>query len=109
VDLEAGIVRLEPGTTKSREGRLFPLAAVDELRLMLESQKAHTDALAKAEGKIIPWVFHRGGEQVRSLRKAWKSACKAAGCPGRLCRMISDARPCATSYARVCRRRPRCS
>jgi integrase len=29
-------------------------------------------------------VFHRNGRPVRSFRKAWSAACKAAGCEGRL-------------------------
>jgi integrase len=31
-----------------------------------------------------PFVFHRSGEQIMTFRTAWKNACKAAGCPGRL-------------------------
>jgi integrase len=29
-------------------------------------------------------VFHRNGEPVKSFYKAWRAACKAAGCPGRI-------------------------
>jgi len=28
--------------------------------------------------------FHRDGERIKNLRKAWDTACKAAGCPGRI-------------------------
>src|SRR5437899_1860628 len=41
VDFGAGTVRLEPGTTKNRLGRMFPLTP--ELRAMLEAQRAHTE------------------------------------------------------------------
>jgi integrase len=84
VDMNAGIVRLDPGTTKNREGRTFPLGMVDDLRLTLEAQKAATEALQRARGEIIPWVFHRDGESIRNFRKAWMAACKAAGCPARI-------------------------
>lgn len=48
----------------------------------------------KLAGQIEPWVFFRmvaegrGGEKkpqpIISLNKAWKAACRAAGCPGRI-------------------------
>ena len=84
VDLKAGIVRLDPGTTKNREGRTFPLGMLDDLRDTVETQRAATDALQRTGGEIVPWVFHRDGERIRNFRKAWRAACKAAGCPGRI-------------------------
>jgi integrase len=38
VDFKAGEVRLEPGTTKNKEGRTFPFTT--ELRTLLEAQHA---------------------------------------------------------------------
>jgi integrase len=32
----------------------------------------------------IDFVFHHDGEQIGDFRKAWKTACKLAGVPGRL-------------------------
>ena len=82
VDFQAGIVRLEPGTTKNKEGRTFYLTP--ELRTCLEAQHAATQALQRQTGRIIPWVFHRDGMPMKSFWKAWKTACKAAGAPGRI-------------------------
>jgi integrase len=82
VDLDAGTVRLDPGTTKSGEGRVIHMTA--DLRTLLESQRAITDAYQKERGKICPWVFHRNGEQIRIFRTAWQTACRLAGCPGRI-------------------------
>lgn len=31
--------------------------------------------------RIIPWVFHRNGEQIKSFRTAWDAACRRAGIP----------------------------
>jgi integrase len=31
-----------------------------------------------------PFIFHRSGAKLGEFRKAWKSACKAAGLPGKL-------------------------
>jgi len=91
VDFKGGEVRLDPGTTKNGEGRVFPMTT--ELRALLEAQDAERDKL-KMAGHIKPWVFwrmvaeERGGEKkpqpVVSFGKVWKSACKAAGCPGRI-------------------------
>ena len=83
VDLKAGTVRLDPGTTKNRDGRLFPYGShLPELRDVLEDQKRVTTAVETAEDKICPWVFHRNGRRVKGFRKAWANACVAAGCPG---------------------------
>ena len=81
VDLKAGIVRLEPGTTKNGDGRQF--AMTPELRATLEAQKATTDALQRKTGRIIPHVFHRRGRPIKCIRGSWALACEAAGCPGR--------------------------
>ncbi len=84
VDLEAGWVRLEPGTTKNAEGRAFPLRPFPALESLLKRQRERTDAAEVEHGRIIPWVFHRDGERIGSFRKTWDSACKDAGVPGRL-------------------------
>ncbi|MCI0548909.1 MAG: site-specific integrase [Candidatus Rokubacteria bacterium] len=82
VDFVNGWLRLDPGETKNGEGRMFPLTP--ELRAVLEAQRAHTHALERQQGRVIPWVFHRDGEPIRSLRRPWKVACRLAGVPGRL-------------------------
>jgi len=43
-----------------------------------------TEAVQRQTGCIIPWVFHREGTVMKSFWKAWKTACKAAGAPGRI-------------------------
>ena len=77
VDLKAGVVRLDPGTTKNREGRIFPLGMLDDLSDTIESQKASTDALQRARGEIVAWVFHRDGQPIRNFRKALSSSKKS--------------------------------
>ena len=54
-----------------------------ELRELLESQRADTDKLQRQRGIVCPWVFHRDGQPIKSYDGAWRSACKAAGVPGR--------------------------
>ena len=79
VDFAAGLVRLEVGATKGkpgkRDGRTFPFAA---LTALLERQRAHTDAVERATGGIIPWVFHRQGKPIRDYHHAWAGALQRA-------------------------------
>jgi site-specific recombinase XerD len=77
LDLKAGWLRLDPGETKSGEGRQFPLTP--RLREVLEKQIAKTEALQREKGVIVPWLFHRDGEPIRGFRKAWKTALVKAG------------------------------
>ncbi len=74
VDKRAGVVRLEPGTTKSGEGRQFYFGAIPELRRLLVGQLKAIETL-KTQGIITSFVFHRpDGKPIKSLRKAWKTA-----------------------------------
>ena len=84
VDLRAGVVRLDPGTTKNRQGRSFPFAALPELRDVLEERRAQTTILERQTGVIVPWVFHRAGAPIKFYRRSWIAACRDAGCPGRI-------------------------
>ena len=91
VDFKAGEVRLDPETTKNREARVFPMT--DDLRRLLEAQQQEQQRL-KSAGFIVARVFVRmvakgrnGTKEPRPIQaftKAWKSACAAAGCPGRI-------------------------
>ena len=82
VDWDGGFIRLEPGTTKNREGRAFPITPA--LRAILERRLEFTRRCERAQGRIIPWVFHRKGQRVKGMTKSWRTACKNAGVPGRL-------------------------
>jgi integrase len=84
VDLRAGVVRLEPGTTKNNEGRVFPFVAHPRLDALIRAQRESTTALERETGQIIPFVFHRGGRPIRSFLDAWQTACKRAAVPGKL-------------------------
>jgi integrase len=80
VDFKAGLVRLDPDTTKNREGRTFPMTP--ELRGVLEAQRAAVTAIERTTTSIIPWVFTwtTKGRQLREFIKA----CRDAGLPGRI-------------------------
>lgn len=73
VDLAGGVVRLRPEISKNKDGRLLPLK--NELLEIMEG--------AKANRRLdCPSVFHHEGQPIGDFRKAWKSACKAAGLNG---------------------------
>ncbi len=84
VDPAQGEVRLEPGETKNGRGRVFPFAAVPALAALLARQREATDAVQREEGRIVAHVFHRAGRPILDMDDAWRTACKAAGLPGRL-------------------------
>ncbi len=84
VDFTAGTVRLEPGTTKNDEGRMFPFGVYPELEELLYEQRERTTALEKATDRIITCVFHRNGKPIISYRGAWSGACKRAGLLGKI-------------------------
>ena len=84
VDFRAGVVRLEPGTTKSGKGREFPFDIWPELGEVLKHQRVHTDEVERAGGQIVPWVFHNDGKPVKDIRWAWKAACKDTGLVGKI-------------------------
>jgi integrase len=84
IDRKAGVIRLEPGTTKNRDGRVFTYAAIDELAATLDGLWARHEALEKA-GIITPLVFcRRQGQAIKTFWKRWTTAAVAAGCPGRI-------------------------
>ncbi|MCH6567003.1 MAG: tyrosine-type recombinase/integrase [Nitrospinae bacterium] len=73
VDLHRRLIRLNPGETKNREGRVVYMA--EELYEALAELKAQRDwSWPDCES-----VFTRSGEPIKSFKKAWRSACKRVG------------------------------
>ena len=56
VDLEAGTLRLEPGSTKNEEGRIVYLTP--ELKPLLAAQFDRVKTLSRKLGRVIPFLFH---------------------------------------------------
>jgi integrase len=85
VDWTAGEVRLDPGTTKNGEGRVFPLTRA--LRQVLEAQRD----LAADRGIQSPQVFcylmgQKAGQRITlsAYIHRWWRARVLAGCPDRI-------------------------
>jgi integrase len=93
VDRERHVIRLDVGSTKNAEARTFPYGDLPELHEMIEAQWIEAKRAEKERGIICPWVFHddtgesflgRGNACRDLFRTAWRKACIAAGCPGRI-------------------------
>ena len=84
IDFQAGVVRLDPGTTKNREGRTFPFALLPALASLLRAQREHTTVIERRTGRIIQYVFHREGQLIKAFLGGWHAACERAGLPGRI-------------------------
>lgn len=87
VDLEAGVIRLDPGTTKNDDGRVVYMTP--DLRRRVAAQVARVRELEREMGRIIPYLFPHfrkrlRGTQRRDYRDAWKNACAQTGVSGRL-------------------------
>ena len=89
IDRRAGVVRLDTGSTKNRDGRVFPYAdLLHELGDAIDSQWTVHETL-RARGVLTPWVFPRAqgpdpGRPIRSFRDAWTRSCRTAGQPGKV-------------------------
>jgi integrase len=76
VDRAAGVIRLRPEVSKTREGRVLVLST--PLRDVMERRWR-----GRAIGCSL--VFHRDGYGLEHhFEPPWRRACKAAGVPGRL-------------------------
>jgi integrase len=90
VDFHAGTVRLEPGTTKNDEGRMFPFMVIPELADMLRSQWEKAISHEMATGQATPWVFNWSARGTikpmhpKALYRRWEKARTAAGVPERI-------------------------
>jgi integrase len=88
IDLAAGTLRLEPGTTKNREGRTVHLTP--ELIPLMSEQIMGVKALSRKLNRVVPYLFpnpRKGrfqGSKLPDFRKAWLTACKKAGLIGML-------------------------
>jgi integrase len=89
VDMTVGEVRLDAGTTKNGDGRVFPFTS--DLRRVLEQQHQLAVKLQTEKNLIPRYVFSytagsKAGNRITEsgFNKAWRKARIAAGCPGRI-------------------------
>ena len=75
VDLDLGVVRLEPGETKNDDARTVYLSS--GLKEVLQQQWENR----KISGKVCPYVFpnEAGTRKIVNIKKAWSAACRECG------------------------------
>lgn len=76
-------IEIRLGTSKSGRGRVLELDG-ELADIIARRWRARRVTGRDGQAYICPLVFHRDGERIQAFRKAWATACKAAGIPGRL-------------------------
>lgn len=93
IDWRTETIRIAPGKTKCGEARVFPFSRFPRMREILVHQREMREYFAERLKMSVPWVFLRWSGpngshgpwkvgrvyQVTDIRKAWVSACIAAG------------------------------
>lgn len=74
-DRAEGTIRLRPEHSKNAQGRVLPVVADVAAVIERRMQKRRLDC---------PQIFHRDGQRIGDFRKAWHTACDAAGLAGRI-------------------------
>ena len=83
MDRAARVIRLRPESAKNGHGRTLGLDA--ELAALIERRWiAREYKTTNGTSALSPFVFHRHGKPIVDFRKAWRTACEAAGMSGRL-------------------------
>ena len=82
VDREAGAIRLRPEAAKTGRGRTVMLEG--DLAELIDRRWQARLFEKDANLRVTALVFHRDGEPVGDFRKAWATACRAAGVPDKL-------------------------
>jgi integrase len=73
VDLDAGTLRRQPGSSKNGDGRLIYLAS--ELKVALADQRARARAPVRQLSWVVPWLFpHVSGTYRGKRRKTMRPA-----------------------------------
>jgi integrase len=82
VDRDAGAIRLRREAAKTGRGRTVMLEG--DLAELIERRSEARLLEKHGDVQVASLMFHRAGEPVGDFRKAWATACKAAGLPDKL-------------------------
>jgi integrase len=68
--------------SKTGESDEFPFGALPEMEELLERRRRITEEVERRpRAKRCPWIFHRNGQPIRTIQKAWRDGCREAGIP----------------------------
>jgi len=84
VDFKEGVIRLAPVTAKNEAERTWPFEMHAGLMTVILGQRESAQAWEQKHGRPLPWVFHRDGGPLGNFGRSWETACRKAGCPGRV-------------------------
>lgn len=80
VDFQVRMIRLDPGTTKNKDGRVIALEGeLDEVIQEQWEKRKVAEVPGHSPALLCQHVFHRNGERIGDFRKAWQRACTGAG------------------------------
>jgi integrase len=82
VDRDAGAIRLRPEAAKTGRGRTVMLEG--DLAELIERRWKSRLFEKHGNVRVTELVFHRAGKPVGDFKKAWATACQAAGVAGKL-------------------------
>ncbi len=82
-NVQGDVLTLRGENAKNGEARSVPL--IGELAGILERRKAARQVKVNGVLQMSEFFFHRNGRQVGEFRKAWQSACLAAGVAQMIC------------------------
>jgi integrase len=78
LDREGGVIRLRAEAAKNGRGRLVPLDG-DLAALMERRWQARLLTASDGSPRVVDAIFHRAGQPIGDIKRAWASACVAAG------------------------------
>jgi integrase len=81
-DVDGEMIRLRGVNSKNGEPR--STAARGELAEVIQRRKAARKIETESGFRLAELIFHNDGNPIVDFRKAWATACKLAGCEGRL-------------------------
>jgi len=81
-DCDGDVIQLRGENAKNGQGRSVALDG--ELAELIDRRQKARATKTKSGVVLASLIFHHGGNPIVDFRKAWASACKLAGCPGRL-------------------------
>jgi integrase len=76
------VLQIPADICKNAVARPIPLGG--ELAEIIKRRQSARTVTVDGRAEMCEFIFHRNGEMIGEFRKSWVTACKKAGCPGRI-------------------------